>query len=812
MKAFRKVSVPNKPRDCSPSFSSTSSASSASAQPYSQKQHESRVPGKVAKAYPPPEVKTSKPPEIIIRALKPYTAQTTSELSVRTGDFLQVVGEAWSPQGSGWFEATESLTGARGLVPIDIFQIFSSGGYQPSPPPPKSVKPLNLKDKNAASAVPSNSVPRAQKPTKGPHQSHPAFPSPQRARNSSPNKTAAPRQPLYGVVRYDFHPERNDELLAKKGEAIVLIAHSHHDWFVAKPIGRLGGPGLIPVTYVEVKDLATGKGLRADAVKRLIENDVLPGVDEWIRATAAYKGNSIPLGRFENPTATSTLSQNISPTLRREMTKSHQQLRSKPAEVDEQIPRPPRTGTSQAAKQHTRLNASQLVDIPVPSSQSIENSTTCSEPIRSPQSAQMSRRVSSHDNSMNHASHDHSLNHTSHDHSMDHEMKDEAVQRGQTSSASGEDGYATVEDLRERYGLFTHATVESFHRENNEYWFHLRSHFNCSSTTTSSGEETTTLVLYRLYEDFFDFHAELLDLFPEEAGRENYDRPSIFPRLPEPKETVDDLLCAERVNTLSHYLQELSKLPSYIRDSEIFYEFLGPREGDVELLEEMTSSLGSEDRPLSDEVQHLKSPNHASAGSRHTNESEAENLSHQPLNLTTTSPKRLSRQKLRLSSSAHKNGVGTPEPNQALLPLTPSSLTPKPHGKTHTSNFSSSSTGSFMDSMSTPLATSHFPSINDGSPPVPFYRIKVYQENNSDVIAIKARHGMSRAQLLEKVVERVWAAAASGSSAEQKVGKLHVKDETRDGKGWKELASDEQLNQWLVEFHSRLVLLYTPAD
>jgi bud emergence protein 1 len=42
-------------------------------------------------------------------------------------------------------------------------------------------------------------------------------------------------------VRYDFVPERNDELMAKKGEAIVLIAHSHHDWFVAKPIGRLGG-------------------------------------------------------------------------------------------------------------------------------------------------------------------------------------------------------------------------------------------------------------------------------------------------------------------------------------------------------------------------------------------------------------------------------------------------------------------------------------------------------------------------------------------------------------------------------------------
>ncbi|KAA1076564.1 hypothetical protein PGT21_011779 [Puccinia graminis f. sp. tritici] len=793
MKAFRKTSVPNKSRDYSPSFSSTSSASSSSAHQYSQKQHDFRASGKSSKGYPSPEPNKSKPSEIIIRALKPYSAQTTSELSVKPGDFLQVVGEAWSPQGSGWFEATEPLTGARGLVPINLFQIFSSGGYQPSPPS-KSVKPLNFKDKNPDAHIPTNSNPRAQKSTRGPHQSHPSLPS---ARPTAPNKPPAPRQPLYGVVRYDFHPERNDELLAKKGEAIVLIAHSHRDWFVAKPIGRLGGPGLIPVSYVEVKDLATGKGLRTDAVKKLMESDTLPGVDEWIRATAAYKGNSIPLGRFENPTATSTLSQNISPTLRREMTKSHQQLRSKPAEIDEEIPRPPRTSLSQSVRQDTSLNSSQLVDIPVPSSQSIENNTCCSEPIQSPHSAQMSARIPSYDPR------------------VDHEMKDEAVQPGQGSStsASGEDGYATVEDLRERYGLFTHATVESFHKENNEYWFHLRSHFNCPSTTHSSGEEATTLVLYRLYEDFFDFHAELLDLFPEEAGRENYDRPSIFPRLPEPKESVDDLICSERVNTLSIYLQELGKLPSYIRDSEIFYEFLGPREGDVELLEEMTSSLGSEDRHLSEEIEHLNSSDPNSHGIREAVESEAGNLSSQPLNFTSGSPKRISRHKLRLSSAPQKNWVGTPEPNSASFPLTPSSQTPKPQGRTHSSNFSSSSTGSFMDSLSTPLATSHFPAIiNDGSPPMPFYRIKVYQENNPDVIAIKARHGMSRAQLLEKVFERVQAVASGSSTPDQQVGKLHVKDETKDGKAWKELESDEQLSQWLVEFQSRLVLLYSPAD
>ena len=55
---------------------------------------------------------------------------------------------------------------------------------------------------------------------------------------------------VYGVVQYDFNAERPDELEAKAGEAIVVIAQSNPEWFVAKPIGRLGGPGLIPVSFI----------------------------------------------------------------------------------------------------------------------------------------------------------------------------------------------------------------------------------------------------------------------------------------------------------------------------------------------------------------------------------------------------------------------------------------------------------------------------------------------------------------------------------------------------------------------------------
>ncbi len=41
---------------------------------------------------------------------------------------------------------------------------------------------------------------------------------------------------LYAVVKYDFLAERADELEAKAGESIIVIAQSNFEWFVAKPI------------------------------------------------------------------------------------------------------------------------------------------------------------------------------------------------------------------------------------------------------------------------------------------------------------------------------------------------------------------------------------------------------------------------------------------------------------------------------------------------------------------------------------------------------------------------------------------------
>ncbi len=49
---------------------------------------------------------------------------------------------------------------------------------------------------------------------------------------ASPRQADMPRAPssLYAIVQYDFEAERPDELDAKAGEPIIVIAQSNHEW------------------------------------------------------------------------------------------------------------------------------------------------------------------------------------------------------------------------------------------------------------------------------------------------------------------------------------------------------------------------------------------------------------------------------------------------------------------------------------------------------------------------------------------------------------------------------------------------------
>lgn len=171
---------------------------------------------------------------------------------------------------------------ARGLVPVAFFQALGkterdSGQSQKSP------QPVRLPDHDSGYSDTSGSGTLVGTET-------------QRSSKSASKGTGAM---VYGIVMYDFAAERPDELDAKAGEAIIVIAQSNPEWFVAKPIGRLGGPGLIPVSFIEIRDMSSGQAVpdAQDAVTRA----GVPKVEEWKKMAADYKNSSITLGKFEVP-------------------------------------------------------------------------------------------------------------------------------------------------------------------------------------------------------------------------------------------------------------------------------------------------------------------------------------------------------------------------------------------------------------------------------------------------------------------------------------------------------------------------------
>ncbi|WVN90935.1 uncharacterized protein L203_106180 [Cryptococcus depauperatus CBS 7841] len=209
------------------------------------------------------------PPQKVIKALASHQSLNPQELSYNKGDFWYVTGER-----DIWYEALNPLTGARGLVPKGDFEEFVKGGRHTGQ---KSF------DQGSRPGTPSASaILQASNPASPPMVSPPG----------SDDKFRSGKGLVYAIVMYDFHAERPDELEAKKGEPIVIMAQSNHEWFVAKPIGRLGGPGLIPVAFVEVHDPKTGKRIE-------IAPNAVPMVEEWKKKTAEYKAAAIPLGKLD---------------------------------------------------------------------------------------------------------------------------------------------------------------------------------------------------------------------------------------------------------------------------------------------------------------------------------------------------------------------------------------------------------------------------------------------------------------------------------------------------------------------------------
>ena len=228
----------------------------------------------------------------VIKALYDYDAPSESQiyLSFNAGDFLHVVSRE---NDADWYEACNPLKNERGLVPVKFFEEVG-----------KTVRDSTDSSSSASKTHDSGYAERSTPPSQA-----------NTSRTSAPGDVSGmPGHRIsksvgrmgggvYGIVSYDFNAERPDELDAKEGEAIIVIAQSNPEWFVAKPITRLGGPGLIPVSFIEIRDMTTGQAA-TDPVEA-VRKAGIPRVEEWKKMAAEYKNTSIPLGTVSSSQAQS---------------------------------------------------------------------------------------------------------------------------------------------------------------------------------------------------------------------------------------------------------------------------------------------------------------------------------------------------------------------------------------------------------------------------------------------------------------------------------------------------------------------------
>lgn len=202
-------------------------------------------------------------PEKVIKAKKSFKAHTATGISFNEGDFFYVIDE-----NDQWFEAVNPSTGTQGLVPREYFEVFD--------------KRLYSSTDRMSTEMSGNTITKST------------------SSKRSSNETESQKMgSLYAIVLYDFKAEKPDELTSYVGENLFICAHHNYEWFIAKPIGRLGGPGLVPVGFVSIIDIKTGYATGND-VREDIDSVNLPTIQEWKRNVAKYKASNITLGQVDH--------------------------------------------------------------------------------------------------------------------------------------------------------------------------------------------------------------------------------------------------------------------------------------------------------------------------------------------------------------------------------------------------------------------------------------------------------------------------------------------------------------------------------
>ncbi|KAI5288376.1 bud emergence protein 1 [Ascosphaera acerosa] len=340
---------------------------------------------------------------------------------------------------------------------------------------------------------------------------------------------------VYAVVLYDFKAERPDELDAKEGDAIIVIARSTPDWVVAKPIGRLGGPGLVPVSFLEIRDLVTGQPV-PDAGEAIVRANV-PRVEEWKKMTAEYKNSSISLGKLDASAAASGS-----------------------ASQQQQLPRDDGASSGRRTRADGSYSHGSVQSVRSAHSAHSAHSARTHASTRSGRSMGSSGHQSHLADQMARMDIGSGVQHDHHMSSAQHHQQHHSHQQ-QPPPQDYAVGLAPVL-----------ASIPRYTFDQDTYWY----------TIECKMEDGSCWELQRYYEDFYQLQINLLNAFDAEAGRVE-GHPRTLPFMPGPVKVVTDAISNGRRQNLDEYIKKLLQMPPHISGSAYVRHLFVPREGDFEI-------------------------------------------------------------------------------------------------------------------------------------------------------------------------------------------------------------------------------------
>jgi len=383
-------------------------------------------------------------------------------------------------------------------------------------------------------------------------------------------------------------------------------------------------------------------------------------------------------------------------------------------------------------------------------------------------------------------------------------------------------------------GILLTADVISFHYEMEQYWFRIDAIYQPYNRPGQANlPPSKQLILFRVYDDFYDFQVALLDTFPREAGRQPPE-PRTLPFMPGPAQHVDDALTATRRIELDDYVHNLCNLGKtgsrYILEHIVVRKFLSLKPGDVEndgepRTREIDAIFNSETRHdiygddgIDEQMERMNvRDDRRSDGSDYEDEGYAPSLQHKAHDrdknpyedssphlrlrqLTENHQRSGSATSLNKPLSYHSNSRSTSpkyrERNGSPLPIRNGDYfngqsrwneggyhhESRPSESSRSSQVISSRSRSHSTATTTNLNT---PPISSANPQTAFVKIKIFDRIADDLIAIRVHPRVTHAELMDKVQTRL------GGD----VGNLRYRDSLTNT--YVGLDSDEELRAWM---------------